>query len=157
MSWGLRTSGHASGEEFLSGAYKRILKIAIWLSLAAMVAATIIWNWQSGAALGAGALVAYLNMVWLHHGVQLAVERMSRPGTGAPVPAPAAAPAPSSARIFLAFAGRYIFLIVAAYAIFRGYPHTRVAFMAGLALPVIAAMCEGIYEAAVIGKTDQTS
>jgi ATP synthase I subunit len=153
MSQGPSVSGRASSEEFLSGAYRRILKVAIWLSLAAVVAATIVWNWKSGAALGAGALVAYLNMVWLHNGVQLAVERMSTPGPGAPAPTPA----PSRARIFLAFAGRYVFLIVAAYVIFRSYPQARVAFMAGLAFPVIAAMCEGIYEAAVIGKTDQTS
>jgi hypothetical protein len=147
MSQGPRVSSDVSSEEFLSGAYGRIRKIAIWMTLGGTITATIIWNWASGAALAVGALLAYLNMMWLHSGVEMAVERMSSAdGSG-----------PSRIRIFLAFAGRYVFLIIGAYVILRSYPQARVAFMAGLALPVIAAMFEGIYEAAVIGKTDQTS
>jgi len=152
MNQAPRASGGASSEEFFSGAYRRILKIALGLSVAAIVAASIIWNWRSGAALGLGALVAYVNVVWLHRGVEMAVERMSAAGTSAPAPAPV----PSKARLFLAFVGRYVFVLAAAYVIFRGYPQTRVAFIAGLALPVLAAMCEGIYEAALISKTDKT-
>jgi hypothetical protein len=93
-----------------------------------------------------GALVAYVNLVWLHHGTEVAVQRMSDPSSGSP----------SRIRFFFAFAGRYIFVITAAYVILRSYTQTRVAFMVSLAFPIIAAMCEGVYEAVVIGKTDQT-
>ncbi|HEX7286517.1 MAG TPA: ATP synthase subunit I [Candidatus Angelobacter sp.] len=145
MNQGPHGPSPARSEAFLSGAYQRILRITIILSVAVTTSVTVSWGWRAGLAMTIGALIAYVNLLWLHHGTELAVERMSAPATGAP----------SRSRFMLAFAGRYVFVITAAYVILRSYPQTRVAFMVSLAFPIIAAMCEGVYEAVVIGKTDQ--
>jgi hypothetical protein len=44
-----------------------------------------------------------------------------------------------------------------AYVILKSYPRLLIGFIAGLILPILAAMGEGIYEALVIGKIDQAS
>jgi ATP synthase I subunit len=136
----------ARSEEFLSGAYQRILRITIILSVTVTSSVTVRWGWRTGLAIAIGALLAYVNLRWLHHGTELAVQRMSAPAAGAP----------SRGRFVLAFAGRYVFVITAAYVILRSYPQARVAFIVGLAFPIIASMCEGVYEAVVIGRTNQT-
>lgn len=134
-------------EAFLSGAFKRIQKITIVFSLAAAVASTLWLGWRSGLALTLGALVAYLNFAWLYRSSEAMVQRMLAPdGTR-----------PSKLLSVLSFAGRYVFVIAFAYVIFKGYPQVRVAVIVGLVLPVLATMCEGIYEAFVISKIDKTS
>ena len=132
----------AKAEAFLSGTYKRILRVTLVLSIAGIVLAAVLDGWGSGASLAAGAAVAYLNFVWLHHGTNLTIQRMLAPGTNRP----------SQLRVVFAFVGRYIFVLTAAYVILRSYPHARIAFIAGLGLPVLAAMCEGIYEAVATGN-----
>lgn len=134
-------------EAFLSGAFRRIQKITIVLSLAAAVTATLLWGWRSGLALALGALVAYLNFAWLYRSSEAMVQRMLAP----------AETRPSRLKSVLSFAGRYVFVIAFAYVIFKGYPQVRVAVMVGLILPILATMCEGIYEAFVISKIDETS
>ena len=108
--------------------------------------ATLSLGWRSGLGLAAGAVVAYLNFVWLHRGAELLIQRMLTPEN-----------APSKLRLFLTFVGRYLFVLVAAYVILKGYPSMRAGFIVGLASPVLAAMCEGVYEAVVIGRKDQTA
>ncbi len=132
-------------DTFLAGTYQRILRIAIALSVAATIAATVLFGWRSGSGLAAGSLLAYLNFVWLHHSSDLMVQRMIAPGAGGP----------SKFRLVLVFAGRYIFVIAVAYVILKSYPGMLIAFMVGLAFPVLAVICEGIYEAAV-SNTKQT-
>jgi hypothetical protein len=132
----------AKAEAFLSGAYKRILRITVLLSIAGAALATFLGGWGSGGGLAIGAIVAGLNFVWLHHGTGLTIQRMLQPGTNQP----------SQQRVVFSFVGRYLFVLAAAYVILRSYPHARIAFIAGLGLPVIAAMCEGIYEAVATGK-----
>jgi hypothetical protein len=136
----------SSMEEFLSGAYRRILWMAFGLSVAGAVAATVLADWRSGLGLAIGASVACLNFAWLHHGAELMIQRMVEP----------AKQAPSKLRLTLAFTGRYAFVLAAAYVILRGYPQVRVAFIVGLACPVIAAMGEGLYEAARPHPTSNT-
>ncbi|MGZ4845595.1 MAG: ATP synthase subunit I, partial [Candidatus Angelobacter sp.] len=63
-------------EERLSGAYRRILRVAIALSVFGTLAATLLVNWQSGLGLAIGSLLAYINFVWLHHGTERLVQRM---------------------------------------------------------------------------------
>ena len=63
-------------EERLSGAYRRILRVAIALSVAGTLAATLLANWQSGLGLAIGSLLAYINFVWLHNGTERLVQRM---------------------------------------------------------------------------------
>ncbi len=135
----------AGAENFLSAAYARMLRTSIVLSLAAIVVAGVVWNWSSALGLAAGAILACLNFVWLHHGARLTVERMLHPGTASP----------SQHRVAFSFVGRYIAILAVAYVILKGYPRTRVAFMVGLACPIVAAMCEAVYEAVKIHQTEK--
>ena len=146
MSLPLLGSDPAQVDAFLSGAYQRIQRGTIALSIAAVLGATPLFGWRSGLGVAMGSLLAYLNFVWLHHGSELMVERMLAPaGTG-----------PSKLRLMLAFVGRYIFVIAAAYVILKSYPSMLVGFMVGLAFPILAAMYEGIYEAVAGSNTSQT-
>jgi hypothetical protein len=139
-----------STEAFLSGAYRRILWITLALSVVATVAAVVLVDWRSGLGLAIGALVASLNFVWLHHGAEMLIQRMieAQQAVGP------AKRAPSKLRLLLAFAARYALVMAVAYVILRGYPQVRLAFIVGLACPVIAAMGEGLYEAV---RPQQTS
>jgi hypothetical protein len=132
-----QTAPSPETEEFLSGAYRRILWITLVLTVASAILAISLGGWGSGFGLLAGALLGSLNFVWLHHGTELTVQRMLTPGTQKP----------SQHRVVFAFIGRYLFVLAAAYVILKGYPQEQVAFILGLALPVTAAMCEGVYEA----------
>jgi hypothetical protein len=134
----------SSMEQFLSGAYRRILWMACGLTVAGAVIAIMIAGWQSGLGLVVGALVACLNFAWLHHGAAIVVQRMIEAQS---VVEPAKH-APPRLGLMLAFTARYAFVLVAAYVILKSYPQVRVAFIVGLACPVIAAMGEGFYEAA---------
>lgn len=137
MSQSSDASASARVDAFLSGAYRRILRITIVLSIVAAVGAVLWFGWRSGLGLAIGSLVGYINFVWLHRASVMMTDRMIG-GTGKH---------PSKLRLLLAFAGRYLFVIAAAYVIFRGWPRMLAGFTAALFFPVFAAMCEGIYEA----------
>jgi hypothetical protein len=122
-------------DPFLSGAYRRILRTTIALSVAATIAAMLI-SWQSGLGLAAGSFIACLSFVWLHQGAEILVRRML-PGSGIP----------SKFWLLLSFPARYFVVIAAAYVILKSYPGMRVGFIVGLVLPVLAMMCEAAYEA----------
>jgi hypothetical protein len=124
-----------SDDPFLSGAYRRILRITIILSVIASMAATIISH-QAGLGTAAGAFIASLSFIWLHQGADLLVRRML----------PAAAKR-SKFWILLSFPARYFVVFAVSYVILRGYPGMRVGFIVGLVLPVLAMMCEAAYEA----------
>jgi hypothetical protein len=126
-------------EAFLSGAYRRMQRISIVLSVAITLAAILFFNWRTSMGVAIGSLLAYLNFVWLHHGAELMVARIAAPAESQP----------SKPRLVLAFVLRYIFVIAVAYVILKSYPGMLVGFIVGLALPILAAMCEGVYEAVV--------
>jgi len=71
-------------EERLSGAYRRILRVAIALSVAGSLAATLLFSWQSGLGLAVGALLAFVNFVWLHRSTEKLVGRMISAGQSPP-------------------------------------------------------------------------
>lgn len=135
----------ADAESFLSAAYRRMLRTSVVLSLAAIIMAGVVWNWGSALGLAVGALLACLNFVWLHHGAGLTVERMLHPG----------ATSPSQGRVAFSFVARYMAILAVAYVILKSYPRMRIAFMVGLACPIIAAMCEAVYEAVKINQTEK--
>ncbi|HEY2499016.1 MAG TPA: ATP synthase subunit I [Candidatus Angelobacter sp.] len=143
VGWG----GSAIVEERLSGAYRRILRVAIVLSAIAALAAALFAGWRSGLCVAIGSLVAYINFVWLHHGTERLVQRMLTPG----------AAARSRFRFAFPFPGRYLLVIAVTYVILKSSPRLLVGFIVGLILPIIASMGEGIYEALVISKIDQAS
>src|SRR5262249_30750362 len=136
----------SSMEAFLSGAYRRIIRITIFLTVAATVAATALFSWRAGVGIASGSLLAGLNFGWVHHGTELMIRRMVNPGKAAP----------SKLRLMLAFVGRYVCVIAAAYVILKSYPRMLEGFIAGLAFPILAAMSEGVYEAVVSSRNDQT-
>lgn len=129
-------------EAFLSRAYQRILRITVVLSVAATIVVTILLGWRNGLGLAIGAPIACINLVWLHQGSTMMVERVI-----------ASAAAPSKARVVLAFAGRYALMIALVCVILKSFPGMRLGFMMGLFAPIAAAICEGIYEAAVNGRS----
>ena len=133
----------AQSEAFLSGAYERMRRITIVLALAGTIIAAIFFGWRKGLGLAAGAVVGYFNFVWLHRASGMMIERMM----------PSAENPPSRFRVLLGFAGRYAFVVVAAYVILKGWPEVLVAFLVALFFPIVAAMCEGVYEAVAGGKT----
>jgi hypothetical protein len=134
-------------EERLSGAYKRMLRGAIALSVAGTLAETLLVNWQSGLGLAIGALLAFINFVWLHRGTERLVERII---SGVKT-------RPRKVRFSFPFPLRYGLLIAVTYVILKSYPRLLIGFIVGLILPILAAMGEGIYEALVISKIDQAS
>jgi hypothetical protein len=140
-------------EERLSGAYRRILRVAIALSVAGTLAAVLLFTWQSGLGLAIGSLLAYINFVWLHRGTERLVERIiaSNRVTAA------GETKPRKVRFAFPFPLRYALLIAVAYVILKSYPRLLIGFIVGLILPILAAMGEGIYEALVISKIDQNS
>jgi hypothetical protein len=135
-------------EAFLSGAYRRMQRIAIVLSVAVTLASALFFNWRSGLGVAIGSLLGYLNFVWLHRGAELMVQRITAPAENRP----------SKIRLLLAFLLRYIFVITIAYVILKSYPRMLVGFIVGLASPILAAMCEGVYEAieAIAGSNKST-
>jgi hypothetical protein len=145
-------------EARLSGAYRRILRIAIVLSVVATVVATLV-NWRAGLGAAIGALVGLINFVWLHQGAEKLVDRMLAASKKLPPP-DENAPAKSSSskfRFMFPFPLRYLLIIAVAYVILKSYPRLLIGFMVGLVLPLLASFGEGIYEAITIGKTDQNS
>jgi hypothetical protein len=140
-------------EQRLSGAYGRILRVAIALSVAGTLTAALMFTWQSGLGLAIGSLLAYVNFVWLHHGTERLVERIIAANTKTAE----AKSKPRKVRFAFPFPLRYALLIAVAYVILKSYPRLLIGFIVGLILPILAAMGEGIYEAVVISKIDQAS
>jgi hypothetical protein len=133
-------------EERLSGAYRRILRVAIALSVIGSLAATLLFSWRSGLGLAVGALLAFINFVWLHRSTDKLVNRMISAGQSPP----------RKLRFVFPFPLRYALMIAVAYVILKSYPGLLIGFIVGLILPILAAMGEGIYEALVINRIDQT-
>ena len=138
-------------EARLSGAYRRILRVAIALSVAGTLLAVLFFTWQSGLGLAIGSLLAYINFVWLHRGTERLAERIlaSNKTTATDKSEP------RKVRFAFPFPLRYALLIAVAYVILKSYPRLLIGFIVGLILPILAAMGEGIYEAVVISKIDQ--
>jgi hypothetical protein len=147
-------------EERLSGAYGRILRLAIGLSVAGTLAVALLFTWQSGLGLAIGSLLAYINFVWLHRGTERLVERIvaSNERIVASNQTTASGKSkPRRLRFAFPFPLRYGLLIAVAYVILKSYPRLLIGFTVGLILPILAAIGEGIYEALVISKIDQAS
>lgn len=126
-------------ETFLSGAFGRIRLITIALAVITIPGASLLFGWRSGLGTGIGAIVGYINLVWLHHGSNMIMERLIAP----------ADKAPSKFRLVLSFTARYVFVISIACVILKGFPSMLLSFIVAIFLPILAAMCEGIYEACV--------
>ena len=148
----------AETEAQLSGAYRRILRIAIVLGVAASLAAALV-NWPAGLGAAIGSVVGLINFIWLHQTTEKLVDRMLAASKSAPSLEENARAKSSSSkfRFMFPFPLRYLLIIAVAYVILKSYPRLLIGFMVGLVVPLLASFGEGIYEAVTIGKTDQTS
>jgi hypothetical protein len=135
-------------EARLSGAYRRILCVAIALSVTGTLAAALFFTWQSGLGLAIGSLLAYINFVWLHRGTERIVERILASNQTIV----SSESKPRKVRFAFPFPLRYALLIAVAYVILKSYPRLLIGFIVGLILPILAAMGEGIYEAVAFSK-----
>jgi ATP synthase I chain len=126
-----------ASDAFLSGAYDRIRRATPALSVAAAMVTTARFGWHSGLGLILGASVAYINFVWLHRGSELMIDRMI-------APADSRAAKPGMARAFIL---RYLFVLASVYVILKSFPGIVLFFSIGLFMPILAAMCEGVFEA----------
>lgn len=129
-------------ERQLDAAYSRVLWMTLGLGLIGIVAA-LAAGWRSSVGVAVGACLGTLNLVWLHRGAEMLVQRMMAGDASA---------AASKLRVMLFFPLRYLVVIAAAYAILKGYPGGLVGFLVGLALPMLAMMGEGIYEAVALQR-----
>ena len=139
----LLSNGSSKTGLFLSRAYQRIRRITIALDILAVVVANAAFGWRTGVGVTFGAIVSYLNLLWLHRGTQILTERML------------AASSYSKSRVVLAFLGRLVFMIAAGYVTFKSSAEALYGFLAALALPVAGLMCEGVYEAFVGRNTSE--
>src|SRR4051794_28488356 len=135
-------------EQRLSGAYRRILRLAITLSVAGTPVAALLFSWRSGLGLAIGSLLAYINFVWLHRGTERIVERILASNQTIV----SSESKPRKVRFAFPFPLRYALLIAVAYVILKSYPRLLIGFIVGLILPILAAMGEGIYEAVAFSK-----
>lgn len=138
-------------ESRLSGAYRRILRLALALSVAGTLVAALLFTWQSSLGLAIGSLLAYINFIWLHRGTERLVERILASNKTTTADASKA----RKVRVAFPFPLRYALLIGVAYVILKSYPRLLIGFIVGLILPILAAMGEGVYEAVVISKIDK--
>lgn len=86
-----------------------------------------------------GTLLGWLNFRWLAASVNAVGERIAR---ASDEPRRAA----SGASIMVRGIGRIVLIALVAYGIFAWSLHALVGFLAGLAMPVAAMMCEAAYE-----------
>jgi hypothetical protein len=123
-------------DAFLSGAYRRISRTIIFLAIVSVPLLAWRFGWKFGLGFLAGCVAAYMNFAWLRRAAEGIVDKMAVRKN-----------APSGAALMFRFFGRYIFVALLAYAIFKGSGHAVYGFCAGLFVPIAAAMCEGLYEA----------
>jgi hypothetical protein len=133
--------GGLASDAFLDRAYPRIIRISLVLAVAGTIAVLVVVNAAASAGFAAGAAATILNFVWLHRAVKGLIDQMVTERG-----------ASSRFRMTLSFLGRYALVAIIAYAIFKSSAHAFVAFLAALPLPILAAMCEAIYEAVVNTK-----
>lgn len=128
-------SAETPSERFFAGAYGRLVRLMIALTL---LTAPILWfvlGWGFAAGFLAGALVALLNYQWLKSAVSNLADVVTRTGQR------------STAAIVAKSLLRYGLLAVLVYGIFRGSGQVVYGFFAGLFVPIAAMVCEAAYEA----------
>jgi hypothetical protein len=129
----------AMSEEF----YKRVERRIEWLTLAVGVAgaawAAARWGWRSGAGLGCGAIIAWLNFRWLEQGVGALFAASLQ--TSSPAPR-------VSLRAYAGFTARMALLVGAVCVILKSRWLPGRAVLAGLFSLIAAVLLEVGYEVA---------
>jgi len=121
-------------DAFYAASERRIEYLTIAIGALATIAATAMWNWRAGAAVASGAALSWINYRWLKQGVST-LARLSTAQAGTEK-----ARVPPS--VYLKFLGRYALLIVAAYAILRGFKLPAASLLAGFFAVIAAVLVE---------------
>jgi hypothetical protein len=121
-------------EAFYAAAERRIEYLTIAIGVIASLAVAVHWGMKSGAGLGAGAVLSWINYRWMKQGVN-ALAKLSTAQAGAEK-----ARVPPS--VYFKFIGRYALLIVVAYVILRGFSLPAASVLAGLFVVVAAVIVE---------------
>jgi hypothetical protein len=124
----------AADESFYTAAERRIEYLTIAIGAVATIGSAIIWGWRVSAGIASGAILSWINYRWLKQGVST-LARLSTAEAGTEK-----ARVPPS--VYLKFLGRYALLIVAAYAILRGFKLPAASLLAGLFAVIAAVLVE---------------
>jgi len=135
MSYGGTQSDDTRADRFYGAALDRIRRFILVLGVAGVVVSLVRFGWVVGAGFLLGAIVSYVNHVWLERVVGALGERItrgqSRERGGAIV-----------ARAVL----RYAFIALGAYVIFRVSKAGLFGFLGGICLTIAAIACEAAVE-----------
>ncbi|MBI2677748.1 MAG: ATP synthase subunit I [Candidatus Koribacter versatilis] len=128
-------SVESPSERFFAGAYGRIGRAMVALTL--VVAPVLAWplGWRFALGFLAGAVVAAGNFFWLKSAVSALADVVTQTGQR------------STAGIVAKSVLRYGLLAIIVYVILRGSGQGGYGFLAGLFVPVAAMVCEAAYEA----------
>lgn len=138
----------AAREAVLARATLRRIERMILISGAVCAVAAL---WPLGGAVAGGillgTLLGWVNFRWLAASVHAIGERIvtaqkQEDGGGEAAPSGAV----SGASIVLHGGGRIVLIVLVAYGIFTYSSHALMGFLAGLAMPVVAMLCEAAYE-----------
>ena len=123
-------------EQFAAQALQRIFRLIILFSVLGTVAFWIGFGWKAGGSFVLAAVIAVINFQWLQSSIQKVITAFLAGTAKRP-------------RIWHKLLLRYVLLAAVVYVIFKGYSLHTPAFLVGLFLPVLACMCEAVYEAFV--------
>jgi hypothetical protein len=117
----------------------RIERMILASGTLSAVAAAWPLGWAVAVGILAGTLLGWINFRWLAASVNAIGERIARaPGAGQG--------ATGAASVVLRGGGRIVLIALVAYGIFSCSVHALMGYLAGLAMPVVAMMCEAAYE-----------
>jgi hypothetical protein len=130
-------------------AERRIERVTILIAAIAVIAAAFLWSAKAAAGVAAGGALSWINYRWMKQGVgalarlsTAQAETQGSAGRGADADLPSEARVPPS--VYLKFGGRYALLIVAAYAILRGFSLPAASLISGFFAVVAAVIVEMI-------------
>ncbi len=118
-------------EGFLDTALLRIRKFLIALSLVGVVVTLIFFRWPTTAGFVVGALISYINQIWLERAIDALGERITNQGSNE-----------RGGIIVFRAVLRYVFIALGAYVIFNVSLVALYGFLGGVCLPIAAIACE---------------
>lgn len=124
----------AADEVFYDAAERRIEYLALGIGAAGTAITWFAWGGKAAAGFASGAILSWINYRWMKQGVG-ALARLSVAQAGSQ-----RAQVPAS--VYLKFIGRYALLIVAAYAILRGFKPPAASLLAGFFTIIAAVLME---------------
>jgi small-conductance mechanosensitive channel len=124
----------AADEAFYEAAERRIEYLALLIGATGTICAWIFWGVRTGAGVAVGAAISWINFRWMKQGVNTLV-RLSTVQQGAEnVRVPMS--------VYFKFLGRYVLLVLAAYAILHGFRLIITSVLAGFFAVVAAVLIE---------------